>query len=474
MKTIHFFHEWIRNNRVFVAVAIICFIAYLLISITKHYHFNSTGFDLVIFDQAVRNYSDFNAPASTFRGYENLLGDHFHPILVLLAPLYWIVDSLVMLLIAQAVLIVSAGIPVYLFSKSKLGKTPAILLGVAFFLSPILLRAIYFDFHEIAFAIPLIAWSIFLIDRKRFGWMYVPILLLLLVKENLSLLVAFFGIYLLFQRKIKHGAIIFIIGIIWFFLATKVFIPFFAGGNGEFNYWTYSELGADPLSAVLGIITNPLLFLSLLFVPLVKLLTLAKTFVVFLGFTFLSPIIILATPLLLERLLSSNENYWQFNFHYGAVLAPILVMAAADGIYRTRNFRAISKYFKQLKIVLPAIFAGISLAIFAATPMNFIFQPSNYSLTSFERAGHTVLSKIPTDTSVCTTNHIAPHLGRHTLTLIGFDALPHKDLSCDYIVTASPLDQSTALTNTIAKAKAAGFKEIEQNKGWSVYKRGTQ
>lgn len=79
---------FLRKHWILTTIFIISVIVYSTISILRHIHFGSAGYDLTIFDQAVHNYSRFQAPASSFRGFENLLGDHFHPILALLAPLY--------------------------------------------------------------------------------------------------------------------------------------------------------------------------------------------------------------------------------------------------------------------------------------------------------------------------------------------------------------------------------------------------
>lgn len=466
-----FLKKWVRENWIFLVVALVGLVVYLLISITKHLQFGSTGYDLVIFDQAVRNYSEFNAPASSFRGFENLLGDHFHPILALLAPLYWVLNSPISLLVAQAVLLVSAALPVYLYAKKRFSLAPAVFAAIAFILSPLLIRTVFFDFHEIAFAVPLIAWAIYLIDIKRFGWLYLPLLSLLLVKENLSLLVATFGLYLIIQKKYLHGTVFLLTGIVWFFLATKVFIPYFAGSDGGFNYWTYDALGPGLVSAGLTIITNPVLFLTVLLTPLVKILTFIKTFGVFLGFTFLSPVVLLSAPILLERFLSSNQNYWQFDYHYGAVLAPILVMAAVDGLYRVLSWKWFKKHTKKLSVIITGLFALIALVIFVATPMNFILKPSSYIVSSETKAGYEIMKQIPPSESVCTTNRIAPHLGKNDLTLIGFEGKAPQTLDCTFILTASHLDQSTTLADTLGAAEAQGYAVVDELEGWVLYKK---
>ena len=47
--------------------------AYALSGLFRHWRFNSSAFDLGIFDQAIWHLSRFEAPASTIRDFSNLL-----------------------------------------------------------------------------------------------------------------------------------------------------------------------------------------------------------------------------------------------------------------------------------------------------------------------------------------------------------------------------------------------------------------
>jgi len=86
-----------------VIVVTLCYSTYALI---RHAVFRSAGYDLGIFDQAVRNYAHFHLPYSPLKGVSfNLLGDHFHPLLMVFAPLYWIWDDPRMLLVGQAIVV---------------------------------------------------------------------------------------------------------------------------------------------------------------------------------------------------------------------------------------------------------------------------------------------------------------------------------------------------------------------------------
>ena len=71
-------------------LALIAAVAYASISIYRHDAFASNAFDLGVQDQTVWGYSQLQMIPNTVEMIRNLLGDHFHPILMTLAPLYWI------------------------------------------------------------------------------------------------------------------------------------------------------------------------------------------------------------------------------------------------------------------------------------------------------------------------------------------------------------------------------------------------
>src|SRR6267143_3918512 len=104
-----------------LGLALVVAVAYAAISIDRHDHFASNAFDLGVQDQTVWGYSQLQMIPNTVEMVRNLLGDHFHPILMVLAPLYWVWASPEVLLIAQAVLLAVAGIPIFLWGAERLG-----------------------------------------------------------------------------------------------------------------------------------------------------------------------------------------------------------------------------------------------------------------------------------------------------------------------------------------------------------------
>src|SRR5579859_5501349 len=105
---------------------------YCLQALLDYRRFLASTFDLVIFDQGIRGYAHFRAPASIARGVSDgqgahfiLLADHWSPVLALLAPLYWIHDDPTTLLVAQGVLFALAVPPLWAYTRRRLGAGAA-------------------------------------------------------------------------------------------------------------------------------------------------------------------------------------------------------------------------------------------------------------------------------------------------------------------------------------------------------------
>lgn len=414
---------WIKQNKLFCLVLLGLGAMYLALSLLRHWHFQSAGFDLGIFDQAIWHYSRFEAPMGTIRVTRHLLADHFHPILMLLAPLYWVIPKVETLLVVQILLWMGGVIPIYLYAKKRghgLLISLLIVLSYAFFWGITL--ALNFDFHEIAFALFAIPWAIYLIEIKQWKWFWVCVGLLLLTKEEMGFVVAFFGVYLAVKGYLKQALIAFTAGVSWFLLATKVFIPYFAGPTGGFGYWTYSNFGDNPVEAIKNIFFNPTKAWHLLFNPEPKLTTLRAMFWPFLFLPLISPVMIIGVPLVLQRFWSDQSLYWLADFHYTGTISAILVMALTDTLARVKQFIPNQLFAKQVVLGLAGLSLLANLYYLPSRPLRHLAEPSYWYLSQSDRVGNRVLSAIPTDATISAQNSILPHITHRD-----YAYLIHKD-----------------------------------------------
>ncbi|MFG3440125.1 DUF2079 domain-containing protein [Nonomuraea sp. NPDC047897] len=339
---------WRRDRTVVAAITGAAAVGYAVLSLAKLAGFRAGAYDLVIFDQAVRSYSRFGPPVAIVKGVHNdfgphfsVLGDHWSPILAVLAPLYWIHDGPETLLLAQAVLLAAAAVPLWVFARRALGSSVAAhLVAVAYVLAWPVVETAAFDFHEAAFA-PLL--TAVLLERRQAGrhaHVALAALALLCVKEDMGLLVAGFGVVLLGQRGWRPLGGAFVVGGLgstW--LASQVLIPLF-GGRADY-YWAYGALGADAPAVVRTALTDPLAVAAQLGTPPVKLVTLALLLGTTLFAALLSPLVLAAVPLLAERMLAGSfPNWWVPEYHYNAFVIVIVLAAGVDGARRLRERRS--------------------------------------------------------------------------------------------------------------------------------------
>lgn len=321
--------------------------AYLLM----RFYNGSTGLlDLGIYDQAIRSYSHFAGPHSPVVGLVSAqdlgnlqLSDHFTPLLMVFAPFYWIHDAPTTLLAGTAVLVASAIPAIWIFTRRALGTTAAYLVVIVYAVAWETQAQLWFAFHEVAFTAPIIAWMLERAQAGRRRQAAAISLILLLVKDDMGFLVAAFGIYLLFSQgfrrpqwlrreRILGGAGMVVGGFAAVLLVNNVLIPHW-GGSPERN-WTYQHFGASPGPMLKYMLEHPLGTFHYAITPSVKTETLLWLFLPTLFVSLLSPITLLAVPLLAERFLSTNGFYWGMYLHYNSFLTIILLLGAVDGAAR--------------------------------------------------------------------------------------------------------------------------------------------
>ncbi|MFE2111656.1 DUF2079 domain-containing protein, partial [Kitasatospora sp. NPDC059463] len=310
-------------------------VLYSCVAVNRHRRMLTQAYDLGIFEQAVRAYADGRAPVVLLKGPGyHLLGDHFHPLLATLAPFYRVFPSAVTLLVAQAVLMALAVVPLSRWAHRVGGPRLAGAVGCLTGVSWGIVEAVADDFHEIAFAVPLLAFAATALGRGRPVAAVLWALPLVLVKEDLGLTVAVVGALVCARAARGSGIRALGFGVALFGLAATaltmlVVLPSFNPG-GDFAYWGQvgaGEAAGAPWETAVRLVWPPLKWL---------LLGLAAATAGFLGLR--SPLALLCVPTLGWRLIADNPHYWGVGYHYSAVLMPLLLAALVDALDRTGAF----------------------------------------------------------------------------------------------------------------------------------------
>lgn len=307
-----------------IAIAWLVFVVYALYSWRQWLLFHVPSYDLGIFTELLKAYSRGEAPIVPIKGdHYNLLGDHFHPALAIFAPIFSIFPSGLTLLIIQDALFAFSVLPVGRALCQYMPKGWAQLLTICYGFSWGLACAVNAQFHEIALAVPLVAFALGnYLNRKPLAaamW-FAP---LVFVKEDLGLTVALFGVilFLTWRKRVPWiGIGLTIWGVLWFFLALFVFIPMF-NNAGHYDYTNHIDGG---VWALIGHFFTPVSK----FVVVLLLITTCGL----IGLT--SPLMLLVLPTLVWRFMSDKPEHWSWVWHYDAILMPVIFIALAHGARR--------------------------------------------------------------------------------------------------------------------------------------------
>jgi uncharacterized membrane protein len=425
------------------------FVVYLVLSLFRYLQFNPASWDLGIFTEQVKQYAHLHAPVADIRGAGfNLLGDHFSPIVALVAPFFLIWPSPVTLLVAQAVLTAVSVLPVTWVAAEKLGRRAGAAIGFAYGLSWGLQQMIDFDFHEIAFALPLLAFSLAALIRGRYRNAVLWALPLVFVKEDQGFTVAALGVVMIVislwrddPRQSVRTALIggqFLIawGIAWSVLAIAVIIPHF---NPAHHYLYWNDGGTLSPGSSFGVGTTVRQFFTAWPTKLqtVLMLLLPTAFI-----ALWSPLALIALPSIVLRFLGTNANFWGTQYHYNATAMTILFLAAIDAIARIRAAQSdpdrapphgpLADWRTALATTIGRHGAAAMLAIAAALifqfPLSGLWLPGTYRLGSHQADMRAAMARVPDGATVTTTlDLLAPLAARTDTFWIGNSANPDTE-----------------------------------------------
>ncbi len=314
------------------------------------------SWDLAIFSELAKAYSHFQAPIVPVKGDGyNLLGDHFHPILLLLGPIWRLFPTPLSLLITQDLLLAVSAWPLTRLASRLTNQWVGGALGLVYVLSWGMQGAVAAQFHEIAFAMPMLACaSVAFVERR---WVAVTAWSapLVLVKEDMGLTVLMIGVAVMLtslvpawyrsctvsgaggrgadvlddaaeadaarnrRRGLRLGVGMIVGGIAAFLFSILVFLPAF-NINGVWDYGLSSQdkpTSPDALAQKVKVVVMLILTSGIV------------------GVT--SPWLLVVLPTLAWRFLGSVEFYWVWdNWHYNVTLMPIALGALLDVVARRR------------------------------------------------------------------------------------------------------------------------------------------
>jgi uncharacterized membrane protein len=278
-----------------------------------------------------------------------------------------------------------------------------------------------FDFHELAFAAPIVSGALYAVLTRRTVLLWILVALGLLTREDVAL--TFVGLALFIfvaQRRWQLASALAALSAAWFVLAYKVAIPALAGRS--YAHWSYTRLGPDPASALGHLVLHPIDSVRTFFTPRDKVIALGNLFVPWLGLPLLSPLVLVMLPTLAARFFSDKPSHWApQGFHYSLMLAPMVAFAAVDTTRRISDrLTGLPGRLFPIAAALLALLAGLYFTFGRIKPLD---ELRRYTPPSRIADIEACLDVVPPNASISATSALVPHL-THRRSVFAIDARP--------------------------------------------------
>lgn len=295
---------------------------------------------------------------------------HMNIILLPFAPIYALFPYTETLLITQSIVLAAGAIPVYLIAKKELGNKPiSLIISISFLLNPALHGANIIDYNYLVFAVPFLLSAFYFFRKENYPFFWFFIALSLLVREDVSLFVAFLGILFIFQKKYKVGLATLSIGLTWFILVFYVIFPMITGHSHFGGYYDIIGSKQGLIGIAKNIIINPELIYN-------RIVTVNHGYYLFQVFShtaflsFLSPsYFLMSLPNLLQNMFADFESLRLMWAHYQLLIIPGVFISTIFSVKKIIN-----KSQSRRKIALVLVSTAL---LFFGIVSNAVFSPAS-------------------------------------------------------------------------------------------------
>lgn len=269
--------------------------------------------------------------------HRSFLGTHASYLLVVFVPLYAIVQSHYWMLIAHAISIaLAAAFGSILFAEILDDNVAGGLVGLAFLLNSYTAKIVQYPFHIEVFYPLGVFLLVYAIRRDRIVAAVGAAVLLLSLKEDATVTIVGVACALLLSRPRRFvlPAILVSMALAAYAVSAYVVMPRVSGSPPGHAWYAsmWSQYGADPARAVLGMAAHPVSVIGDLSRSGIRHLLETLIFIPLAGW----PWLVAAVPgLLVYGVAGGGEAMAaQFSVYYSAPVLPTLFVAAAFGICR--------------------------------------------------------------------------------------------------------------------------------------------
>lgn len=497
-----FFRRHSLPTYIAYAITLVGILFFSALAVQRHNAFLTTAFDLGNYDQAVWNTAHGRFfQLTNIADVSSRLAHHVEPILLFIAPLYWLWSDPRVLLIVQAGTVMAGALPAYWLAARRLDdRWAALAFPLAWILFPALEHALLFDFHAVTLAAGLLLFAFNWLDEGRTLPFLVAAVLAMWTKEEIGFIVAMMGLYAaLVQRRWRLGLGTIVLGVGWVLIAFELIIPQYSpeGEHVFLNY--YQGLGNGLSGLFITAIMRPDVILErAIDGGMLPYLWNLLTPVVFLPL--LAPqVLLIAAPSFAVNLLSSFEPMRTLEgYHYPTPLVPFVTAGAivglatlkqwlsehevnggeeergkeSEGLHSSiRPFVVSPGWVARGGAILIVIVSLVYHAGHGATPLAAGFEWPQ--VTEHHRIGEQIIDDIPPDAAVSAQWQLNPHVSERRR------VYQYPDVrDADYVlldVTIIPLQlHPNDLHSNVERMLAGDWGIAAANDGWLLLERGAE
>jgi len=454
------------------------------LAVMRHLAYQSHAFDLGNMDQAV--WSTLHGHPLRFTDMQvgrQVLGSrlaiHVEPILVALAPLYALHSGPETLLVVQALVVATGAVPAFLLALRHVGDPwLSLVFPAAFLLHPSLQNALLDDFHAVTLSCALLLWVIYALDAERWLLFTVFALLSMATKEEVSLIVASLGIFVLARRHRVTGLVVAIAGAVWFYLCVAAIIPH-VNPSGQSPYLArYSYLGRGLRGVLVGGVLHPHRVVSVLLSPsrahylqyLLQPLGWSPLF----GFSFM----LVAVPVLLINMLSTDPTMYSGFYQYSAEVVPLLMAAGIIGVGHVVNAARFAHHNAFTGVRLTLCLLVLGAAVVDARRYGYSPLAAGFVVPSagaHQQLENRMVSAIPANAVVASADEIEPHVSQRRWSYLLPTVHPVNGPPAGYIIldaSVPSLPVSPRMLARVVRGLLGTYGIVAANEGILLLQRG--
>ena len=454
------------------------------IAITNHHALNTRTIDLGIYDNIFFQSSHGRPLESTLLQGGSHVSAHFDPILVILSPLYRLWPRAELLLILQSVWCGAGVVAAYLLGRYQLGSRAwGLIWAVAYALHPALHGANLYGFHSLTLLFTPLLFALHFLLSGKLRLYYAMLPLLLLIREDVSLLMCFVGLFAVISGEpgYKRAGWITIGICLVYFVVTKTVIMSSVGlfnqGAGSYGYSYYykgmipNKLGEFDFFTTL--LTNPAFIVAYV----AEAPKLHYLLVVFFPLLFLPAWAGRARVMLLYGLifilLASKPAVFSSHFQYSAIFMPVAFALAPFGLRRLQQARSkdtgLTAAIMGCVLVASLLVSWKHGAIVENSSFRGGFRPVTRSLTETKRERYDsfveFIGQIEPEASVSVTDGLGPHVSNRA-EVYQLD----QDIDSDYLLIESRDLRGRNKASLKRREDAGKVELLERKDSWRLYR----